>query len=402
MIDNTSKEFIGRHIGPSEEEIKKMLKVVGADSLDDLIKKTVPDNILLKDELKIGNPTSENESLKQLKTISEKNKVYTNYIGMGYSNTYMPNVILRNIYCNPGWYTAYTPYQPEVAQGRLEMLLNFQQMILDFTGMDIANASLLDEATATAEAIGLSRRLDKNNLNKVFVSSDCNPQTIDVIKTRTEVFGLKLIIGDQEKDLKDIKGDIICGILAYPGTLGDIRDPSEAISVIHKKKGKAILVCDLLALAKLKTPAELGADIAVGSSQRFGIPMGYGGPHAAFFATKDEYKRAMPGRIIGVSVDRLGKKALRMALQTREQHIRREKATSNICTAQALLAIISAAYAIYHGPDGINKIAERISKLTKSFADKIKKSGYELYSDNFFDTVTILTKNKTKIFLKTH
>ncbi|MBO6486903.1 MAG: glycine dehydrogenase (aminomethyl-transferring), partial [Pelagibacteraceae bacterium] len=394
MIDNTSKEFIGRHIGPSEEEIKKMLKVVGADSLDDLIKKTVPDNILLKDELKIGHPTSEHESLKQLKTISEKNKVYTNYIGMGYSNTYMPNVILRNIYCNPGWYTAYTPYQPEVAQGRLEMLLNFQQMILDFTGMDIANASLLDEATATAEAIGLSRRLDKNNLNKVFVSSDCNPQTIDVIKTRTEVFGLKLIIGDQEKDLKDIKGDIICGILAYPGTLGDIRDPSEAISVIHKKKGKAILVCDLLALAKLKTPAELGADIAVGSSQRFGIPMGYGGPHAAFFATKDEYKRAMPGRIIGVSVDRLGKKALRMALQTREQHIRREKATSNICTAQALLAIISAAYAIYHGPDGINKIAERISKLTKSFADKIKKSGYELYSDNFFDTVTILTKNK--------
>ncbi len=400
MIDNTSKEFIGRHIGPSEEEIKKMLKVVGADSLDDLIKKTVPDNILLKDELKIGHPTSEHESLKQLKTISEKNKVYTNYIGMGYSNTYMPNVILRNIYCNPGWYTAYTPYQPEVAQGRLEMLLNFQQMILDFTGMDIANASLLDEATATAEAIGLSRRLDKNNLNKVFVSSDCNPQTIDVIKTRTEVFGLKLIIGDQEKDLKDIKGDIICGILAYPGTLGDIRDPSEAISVIHKKKGKAILVCDLLALAKLKTPAELGADIAVGSSQRFGIPMGYGGPHAAFFATKDEYKRAMPGRIIGVSVDRLGKKALRMALQTREQHIRREKATSNICTAQALLAIISAAYAIYHGPDGINKIAERISKLTKSFADKIKKSGYELYSDNFFDTVTILTKNKTQNIFK--
>jgi len=400
MIDNTSKEFIRRHIGPSETDIKNMLKVVGADSLDDLIKKTVPDNILLKDELKINNPTSEHESLKQLKIISDKNKVYTSYIGMGYYNTYMPNVILRNIYCNPGWYTAYTPYQPEVAQGRLEMLLNFQQMVLDFTGFDIANASLLDEATATAEAIGLSRRLDKNNLKKIFVSKDCNPQTIDVIKTRTEVFGLELIIGDQDKDLKNIKDDLICGVFAYPGTLGDIRDPSEAISLIHKKKGKAVLICDLLALAKLKTPAELGADIAVGNSQRFGIPMGYGGPHAAFFATKDEYKRAMPGRIIGVSIDRLGKKALRMALQTREQHIRREKATSNICTAQALLAIISAAYAIYHGPDGINSIAERVSKLAKSFADKIKKSGYELYSDSFFDTVTVITKDKTQNIFK--
>ena len=358
MINDTSKEFIRRHIGPSEDDIKEMLKMVGADSLDDLMKKTVPENILLKDELKIGDPTSEHESLKQLKTIGEKNKVYTNYIGMGYSNTYMPNVIVRNIFCNPGWYTAYTPYQPEVAQGRLEMLLNYQQMILDFTGMDIANASLLDEATAAAEAIGLSRRVDKNNLNKIFISSDCNPQTIDVIKTRTEVFGLQLIIGDQQKDLKNIKGDIICGVLSYPGTLGDIRDPSEAISLIHKKKGKAVLITDLLALTKLKTPAELGADIVVGNSQRFGIPMGYGGPHAAFFATKDEYKRSMPGRIIGVSVDRLGKKALRMALQTREQHIRREKATSNICTAQALLAIISAAYAIYHGPKGINEIVE--------------------------------------------
>jgi len=295
MINDTSKEFIRRHIGPSEDDIKEMLKLVGANSLDDLMKKTVPEKILLKDKLKIGEPTSEHESLKQLKTIGEKNKVYTNYIGMGYSNTYMPNVIVRNIFCNPGWYTAYTPYQPEVAQGRLEMLLNYQQMIMDFTGMDIANASLLDEATAAAEAIGLSRRVDKNNLNKIFVSSDCNPQTVDVIKTRTEVFGLQLIIGDQQKDLKNIKDDIICGVLSYPGTLGDIRDPSEAISLIHKKKGRAILIADLLALTKLKTPAELGADIVVGNSQRFGIPMGYGGPHAAFFATKDEYKRSMPG-----------------------------------------------------------------------------------------------------------
>ena len=400
MIDNTSKEFIRRHIGPSENDIKKMLEYVGSHSLENLINKIVPEDILLKDDLKIGNSTSEHESLKELKDISLKNKIYKNYLGMGYYNTYMPNVILRNIYCNPGWYTAYTPYQPEVAQGRLEMLLNFQQMIMDFTGMDIANASLLDESTAAAEAISLCKRLDKNHSDKIFISKDCNPQTIDVIKTRTEVFGLKLIIGDQDKDLKNIKDDIICGIIAYPGTLGDIKDPSESISIIHKKKGKAILICDLLALAKIKTPAELGADIAVGNSQRFGIPMGYGGPHAAFISTKDEYKRAMPGRIIGVSVDRLGKKALRMALQTREQHIRREKATSNICTAQALLAIISAAYAIYHGPDGIKSIAERTSKLAKSFADKIKKSGYQLYSDSFFDTVTILTNSKTENIFK--
>ena len=311
---------------------------------------------------------------------------------MGYYGTYTPYVILRNILENPGWYTSYTPYQPEVAQGRLEMLLNFQQMIIDFTGMDIANASLLDEGTAAAEAMGLSYRISKSETKKVFVSKNCHPQTIDVIRTRAEPLGLEIIVGDEDKDIKE---DIICGIIQYPGTLGDIKDPSEAISKIHKHNGKAVLVCDLLALAKLKTPAELGADIAVGSSQRFGIPMGYGGPHAAFFATKDEYKRSMPGRIVGVSVDRHGKKAYRLALQTREQHIRRDKATSNICTAQALLAIVSAAYAVYHGPQGIKKIAESVSQLTKNFADKLKQSGYELYSDHFFDTVTIKTLDKT-------
>ncbi len=240
MINDNTKEFIRRHIGPSDEDMDKMLKMVGANSLDDLIKKTVPEDILLKDKLKIGDPTSEHESMKQVKVISEKNRLYKNYIGMGYYNTYMPNVILRNIYCNPGWYTAYTPYQPEVAQGRLEMLLNFQQMVLDFTGMDIANASLLDESTAAAEAIGLSRRLDKHNSNQVFVSKYCNPQTIDVIKTRTEVFNLKLIIGDQEKDLSNIDGNIICGVLSYPGTLGDIKDPSKAISKSIKKMAKLL------------------------------------------------------------------------------------------------------------------------------------------------------------------
>ena len=319
---------------------------------------------------------------------------------MGYYNSFTPNVILRNILENPGWYTSYTPYQPEVAQGRLEMLLNFQQLIIDLTGMDIANASLLDEATATAEAVGLSQRLDKNNSKKIFVSNSCNPQTIDLIKTRTEPFGLELIIGNEKEDLNKIKEDIVCGVLAYPGTLGDIQDPSESISQIHKKNGKAILVCDLLALTRLKTPAELGADIAVGSAQRFGIPMGYGGPHAAFFATKEEFKRSMPGRIIGVSVDRHGKKAYRLSLQTREQHIRRDKATSNICTAQALLAIISAAFAIYHGPAGILKIANRTSSLAKLFGDEIKNGGFKILSDHYFDTVTIKTNEKTDTILK--
>lgn len=392
MLKNAQKDFIQRHIGPSIEEQNIMLKELGYKNLDELIKSTVPENILLKDALDIGDPNSEYKALRKLKNISKKNKVYSSFIGMGYYGTYTPYVILRNILENPGWYTSYTPYQPEVAQGRLEMLMNFQQMIIDFTGMDIANASLLDEGTAAAEAMGLSYRISKTDSNKVFVSKNCHPQTIEVIKTRAEPLGVEVIVGNEDTDIKD---DIICGIISYPGTLGDIKDPSEAISKIHKKNGKAVLVCDLLALAKLKTPAELGADIAVGSSQRFGIPMGYGGPHAAFFATKDEYKRSMPGRIVGVSVDRHGKKAYRLALQTREQHIRRDKATSNICTAQALLAIVSAAYAVYHGPKGIKKISESVSQLTKNFADKLKQSGYELYSDHFFDTVTVKTLDKT-------
>ena len=401
MIEDNSKEFISRHIGPSDNEEKKMLEMVGAKSLVELINKTVPENILLKDNLKIDNPLSENDALKKLKAISKKNEYFRNFIGMGYYNTITPNVILRNILENPGWYTSYTPYQPEVAQGRLEMLLNFQQLIMDLTGMDIANASLLDEGTAAAEAVGLCHRIDKNNSKKIFVSTSCNPQTIDIIKTRAEPFGLEVIIGDEKDVLSKIKDKLVCGVIAYPGTLGDIRDPSESISNIHKKDGKVILVCDLLSLARLKTPSELGADIAVGSAQRFGIPMGYGGPHAAFFATKESFKRSMPGRIIGVSVDRHGKKAYRLSLQTREQHIRRDKATSNICTAQALLAIISAAYAIYHGPEGILKIANRTSKLAKIFADGLKKGGYELYSEEFFDTVTIKTKDKTEsIYLK--
>ena len=398
MLHNSQKDFIRRHIGPNKKDEQNMLDQLGYKSLSELINNTVPENILLKDTLSIGDPNSEYEALRKLKAISKKNQIYSNFIGMGYYGTYTPNVIIRNILENPGWYTSYTPYQAEVAQGRLEMLLNFQQMIIDFTGMDIANASLLDEGTAAAEAMGLSHRLNNKDSKIVFVSNDCHPQTIDVVKTRAEPLGLKVKVG-QNTDLDKLQEDIICGILQYPGTLGDIQDPSESISKIKKKNGKAILACDLLALAKLKTPAELGADIAIGSSQRFGIPMGYGGPHAAFFATKDQFKRSMPGRIIGVSVDRHGNKAYRLALQTREQHIRRDKATSNICTAQALLAIVSAAYAIYHGPNGIRKISERVSQLANNFADKIKKSGYEIYSNSFFDTVVIKTKDKTeKIF----
>jgi len=398
MLEN-NKSFFRRHIGSSANDQKKMLDLLGHKNIDELISKTVPQNIQFKDTLTIGEPNSEYEALRKLKIISKQNKIYSNFIGMGYYGTYIPNVILRNILENPGWYTSYTPYQPEVAQGRLEMLLNFQQMIIDFTGMDIANASLLDEGTAAAEAMGMSYRLNKQNSKIVFISDNCHPQTIDVVKTRAEPLGLKIIIGNNETALENIKEDIVCGIIQYPGTLGELKNPNEIISKIHKKNGKAILICDLLSLALIKTPAELGADIAVGSSQRFGIPMGYGGPHAAFFATRDEYKRSMPGRIVGVSVDRHGNKAYRLALQTREQHIRRDKATSNICTSQALLAIVAAAFAIYHGPEGIKTIAERVSQLANNFANKLKQSGYELYSDTFFDTVTIKTKEKTeKIF----
>ena len=401
MIDNTSEEFIYRHIGPSQEDQTKMLDYIKQSSLDNLIKNTVPENILLQKDLKIDSSLSESEALKKLKLISQKNETFRSFIGMGYYNCFTPHVILRNILENPGWYTSYTPYQPEVAQGRLEMLLNFQQLVIDFTGMDIANASLLDEATAAAEAVGLAQRISKNKSKTVYVSETVNPQVIELIKTRIEPFGLKLIIGNQKDFIKNINEELICGVVAYPDTLGEIADPSEAISIIRKKGGKAILICDLLSLAKLKTPAELGADIAVGNAQRFGVPMGYGGPHAAFFATKEEFKRSMPGRIIGVSVDKFGKKAYRLSLQTREQHIRRDKATSNICTAQALLAIVSAAYAIYHGPKGILNIANRTSKLAKLFADNIKKNGYELHTNNFFDTVTIKTNNKTeKIYQK--
>ena len=394
MTDNRNREFIRRHIGPSINEQKQMLSYLGFNSLDEFIKKIVPEKIIENKSLDIDEPVSEHEALNQLKQIASQNKIFKSFIGMGYYGTYTPNVILRNVLENPGWYTAYTPYQPEVAQGRLEMLLNFQQMVMDLTGMDIANASLLDEATAAAEAVALCQRVDKNKLNKIFISKNCNPQTIDVVKTRAEPFNLEVIIGNDE-DISSVEGDILCALYQYPNTYGEISGVENFIKNTQSKNGKAILISDLLALTVLKPPGEMGADIVVGNSQRFGIPMGYGGPHAAFFATKDEFKRAMPGRLIGVSKDRNDDQALRMALQTREQHIRREKATSNICTAQALLSIMAAAYGIYHGPDGIKHIGERTLKFANAFASKIKTK-FEILSDQFFDTVTINTKDKTK------
>ena len=394
MTDNRNREFIRRHIGPSINEQKQMLSYLGFNSLDEFIKKIVPEKIIENNPLDIDEPVSEHEALNQLKQIASQNKIFKSFIGMGYYGTYTPNVILRNILENPGWYTSYTPYQPEVAQGRLEMLLNFQQMVMDLTGMDIANASLLDEATAAAEAVALCQRVDKSKLNKIFISKNCNPQTIDVVKTRAEPFNLEVIIGNDE-DISSVEGDVLCALYQYPNTYGEISGVENFIKNTQSKNGKAILISDLLALTVLKPPGEMGADIVVGNSQRFGIPMGYGGPHAAFFATKDEFKRAMPGRLIGVSKDRNDDQALRMALQTREQHIRREKATSNICTAQALLSIMAAAYGIYHGPDGIKHIGERTLKFANAFASKIKTQ-YEILSDQFFDTVTINTKDKTK------
>ena len=393
MTDHRNKEFIRRHIGPSSEDQKKMLSYLGYNSLEEFIKKIVPEKIIENKPLDIDEPVSEHEALNQLKQIASQNKIFKSFIGMGYYGTYTPNVILRNILENPGWYTSYTPYQPEVAQGRLEMLLNFQQMVMDLTGMDIANASLLDEGTAAAEAVALCQRVDKNKLNKIFISKNCNPQTIDVVKTRAEPFNLEVIIGNDE-DVKSVDSDILCGLYQYPNTYGEITGVENFIKNTQDKNGKAILISDLLALTVLKPPGEMGADIVVGNSQRFGIPMGYGGPHAAFFATKDEFKRAMPGRLIGVSKDRNDNQALRMALQTREQHIRREKATSNICTAQALLSIMAAAYGIYHGPEGIRHIGERTLKFSNVFAEKIKTK-FEILSDHFFDTVTINTKDQT-------
>jgi glycine dehydrogenase len=385
--NNQISEFTKRHIGPKADDVQQMLNLLGLSSLDDLISKTVPSSIRFHQDLKLPAAQSEYAALAKLKQIAEKNQVYRSYIGMGYHDCITPAVIQRNILENPGWYTAYTPYQPEIAQGRLEALLNFQTMIIDLTGLEIANASLLDEATAAAEAMSMSYGICKNKSHNFFVSSGCHPQTIDVLQTRAKPLGINIIIGDHQTF--DFSETIFGAILQYPATDGTIYDYRKFIEQSHAQGALVTIAADPLSLTLLTPPGELGADIAVGSTQRFGIPMGFGGPHAAYFATKEEYKRLVPGRIVGVSKDVHGKPAYRLALQTREQHIRRDKATSNICTAQVLLAVMASMYAVYHGPDGLRGIAETVHQLTATLAVGLQKLGYKIVSENFFDTLRI-------------
>ncbi|MBH8575057.1 aminomethyl-transferring glycine dehydrogenase [Nostocaceae cyanobacterium CENA369] len=379
--------FTPRHIGPNSDDVKQMLELLGLSSLDALIDQTVPQTIKLNKPLQLPEAQSEYAALAKLKQIATKNQVCRSYIGMGYYDCITPPVIGRNILENPGWYTAYTPYQPEIAQGRLEALLNFQTMIIDLTGLEIANASLLDEATAAAEAMSLSYGVCKNKANAYFVSRDCHPQTIDVLQTRAKPLGIKIIVGDPQTF--DFERPIFGAILQYPASDGTIYDYRAFIEKAHAKGALVTVAADPLSLTLLTPPGEFGADIAVGSTQRFGIPLGFGGPHAAYFATKEEYKRQVPGRIVGVSKDAQGKPALRLALQTREQHIRREKATSNICTAQVLLAVMASMYAVYHGPAGLKAIAENIHQLTLILAAGLKRLGYKISSEHFFDTLRV-------------
>ena len=391
-LDNRG-EFISRHIGPSAAEQTKMLAALGFDSMDTFIGQVVPAGIRSGTPLALDPPRGEARVLAELRRMAAKNKVFRSFLGMGYSDTHTPTVILRNVLENPAWYTAYTPYQPEISQGRLEALLNFQTMIMDLTGTEIANASLLDEATAAAEAMTFCRRLSKAKSKAFFVSAECHPQTIDVVRTRAAPLGLEVVVGDHRSDLDAL--DCFGALLQYPASSGEIYDYTDTIAKAHAKGALAVVATDVLALTLLKPPGEFGADVVVGSAQRFGVPFGYGGPHAAFFATGDRYKRDMPGRLVGVSIDSKGNKALRLAMQTREQHIRREKATSNICTAQALLAIMASLYAAYHGPKGLTAIAERVHGFTVTLAAGLKQLGYELATAAFFDTLTVKTGGQT-------
>ena len=380
------EKFEQRHIAPSDDDTARTLETIGINSLDELIGQTVPGNIRLKNALSLPEAKSEADYLTDLKVTASKNKVFRSYIGQGYNDVIVPGVIQRNILENPGWYTQYTPYQAEIAQGRLQALLNFQTMVVDLTGMEIANASLLDEGTAAAEAMFMQYSLRNNAEAKIFfVSEEVLPQTIDILKTRSAPYGIEILIGDHRT--VELKEAMFGAIVQYPAGSGEVYDYSGFASKGHEKGIKLTVIADIMALSLLSPPGEWGADIVVGSTQRFGVPMGFGGPHAAFFATKDEYKRSMPGRIIGVSIDNAGNYALRMALQTREQHIRRDKATSNICTAQALLAIMAGMYAVYHGPAGIKLIAERIHGLTVLLKDSLESLGFKQDNEFFFDTL---------------
>ena len=390
LFEQQQYEFAGRHIGPDEHDTRSMLAAIGVETMDELISKTVPASIRLKKPLKLPAAQTEFEYLHELKKIAAKNKVFKTYIGQGYYNTITPSVILRNIFENPGWYTQYTPYQAEISQGRLESLLNFQTMVCDLTGLELANASLLDEATAAAEAMAMlfhhKNKTEEITSPKFFVDTNIFSQTKDVLLTRATPIGIQLVYGDYKTASLD--EGYFGAIVQYPNSIGSIEDHRDFINKVHEVNGYVVMATDLLALTLLTPPGELGADVAVGSAQRFGVPLGYGGPHAAFFATRDEFKRGIPGRIIGVSIDAQNNRALRMALQTREQHIKREKATSNICTAQALLANMAAMYAVYHGPDGLKKIAQRIHVLTAAIAKGLKNIGVKVLNDNFFDTIT--------------
>jgi len=392
---SNNSEFVGRHIGVCDKDKTEMLESLGYKSLDSFISAVVPKKILLSESLDLDDAVTEIEALNNLGIIAKKNKVLKNFIGQGYYNTITPNVILRNVFENPAWYTAYTPYQPEISQGRLEALLNFQTMIVSLTGMDLASASLLDEGTAAAEAMMLCRRMSKSKEEVFFVDKHCYSQTIEVIKTRAEPIGIKIVVGD----LSEIEKSNFFGVLLqYPGEDGAIRDFSRITNIIHNKRGLVVIASDILSLLLLKSPGEIGADVAIGSTQRFGIPLGFGGPHAAYMATRNSFKRSLPGRLVGVSLDSAGKPAYRLALQTREQHIRREKATSNICTAQALLAVMASMYAVYHGPNGLKYIAEKVHHLTVILASGLKKIGCRIVNESFFDTLTINTnKDTTKI-----
>ncbi|HEY0235891.1 MAG TPA: aminomethyl-transferring glycine dehydrogenase [Afipia sp.] len=385
--EQCTDNFARRHIGPSPRDIAAMLDVVGAEGLDALMDETLPSSIRRNAPLGLPAAMSETQALAHIGKLAAKNQVFTSLIGQGYSGTILPPVIQRNILENPAWYTAYTPYQPEISQGRLEALFNFQTMICDLTGLDVANASLLDEATAAAEAMALAERVSSVKTKSFFVDQNVHPQTLAVLRTRAEPLGWTLIVGDPAHDLSS--ADVFGALLQYPGTDGALRDPREAIAAIHAKGGIAIVAADILALTLLASPGELGVDIAIGSTQRFGVPMGYGGPHAAYMAVKDALKRSIPGRLVGLSVDSRGAPAYRLALQTREQHIRREKATSNICTAQVLLAVIASMYAVYHGPEGLQAIARKIHRQTSVLAAGLKKLGFALSSEAYFDTVTI-------------
>ena len=392
--DEQRDDFIGRHVGPDDAETDAILGTLGLESLEQLIDKVVPPAIRSAEPLALPGARTETEALARLRRIADRNRVFKSFIGMGYYDCHTPPVILRNVMENPAWYTAYTPYQPEISQGRLEALLNFQTMVSDLTGLEIANGSLLDEATAAAEAMSFCQRLAKNKSKVFFVSRECHPQTIEVIRTRAAPVGIEVVVGDHATELADL--EYFGLLLQYPASGGEVHDYAEVCSAAHAKKALVVVAADLLSLTLLKPPGEFGADVAIGSTQRFGVPLGYGGPHAAYFATHDANKRVMPGRVAGVSIDSHGEKAYRLAMQTREQHIRREKATSNICTAQVLLAIMASLYACYHGPAGLTTIARRVHRLTSVLADGLRRMDVEVTTGSFFDTLTVKVADAAK------